>query len=99
MLKLGQFGKRLSRCTVPLPRPSKSSAAQWRRRGAETELEHNPAQGAEGVDETGSITARTCARSGYLHEKRKLLRVAEAQFFNGCRFPAAANVCVLCVHP
>lgn len=99
MLMLGQFEKRLSRCTVPLPRPSKSSAAQWRRRGAETELEHNPAQGAEGVDETGSITARTRARSGYFHEKGKLLRAAEAQFFHCCRFPAAANVCVLCVHP
>lgn len=84
MLTLGQFEKRLSRCTVPLPRPSKSSAAQWRRRGAEPELEHNPAQGAEGVDETGSITARTRARSGYFHEK--LLRAAEAQFFHCCRF-------------
>lgn len=42
ILELGQFEKRLSRSTVPLPRPSKSSAAQWRRRGAETELEHNP---------------------------------------------------------
>lgn len=91
MLMLGQLEKRLSRCTVPLPRPSKSSAAQWRRRGAETELEHNPAQGAEGVDETGSITARTRARSGYFHEKGKLLRAAEAQFFSLLPLPGSCQ--------
>lgn len=92
MLKLGQFEKRLSRCTVPLPRPSKSSAAQWRRRGAETELEHNPAQGAEGVDETGSITARTRAKSGYFHEERKLLRAAEVAVFSLLPLPGSCQL-------